>query len=189
MSGKDYLVYLSDDGTSTGNMTQIEDQGDLTVQPNKPNQRTTYKQGSKTAQGNDGWEATFTMGHREPLAQGQQLAWSQFEAGGDTYMEIKSAISGGVQWAGPVKIAISDFGFPVSGEPTVSVQLSENGTIVRGTTTYPCGKPSCTGWAERNTLSARPSGSSTSSRTASDRFSSTWICFSKAGRRWCRAPL
>jgi hypothetical protein len=135
MSGKDYLVYISDDGTDTGTKTLIEDQGDLTINLGKPLERTTYKDGAKTAQGNDGFSASFSMGHREPLGTGQQLVLDAVEAGGDAYCWIESATSGGVTWAGQMKVTLTEISFPVTGEPGWTIELSEDGTITRGTTT------------------------------------------------------
>lgn len=135
MAGKDYLVYLSADGTSAGADTPVEDQSDLTINPGKPLQRTAYKDGAKTAQGNDGWSASFSMGVQEPLGAGQALVFSAMDNGGNQHVTIKSSTTGGVVWEGPIKLTITDIAHPVSGEPAISVEMSEDGTITRGTTT------------------------------------------------------
>lgn len=134
MSGKDYKVYLSDDGTPGGVITLIEDQGDLTIRIGKPLERTTYKDGAKTAQGNDGWSASFTMGLREPLGTGQQLVFDAVDNGGDAYMQVKSPTTGAIQYAGQVKISTEEVAFPTTGEPALQIEMSEDGTITRSTT-------------------------------------------------------
>ena len=134
MAGKDYKVYLKDNGLVGGTDTLIEDQGDLTIRPGKPLERTNYKDGSKTAQGNDGWSASFTTGLREPVGTGQQLLFDAQDNGGDQYVVIKSPTSGAIQYAGPIKLSIEEITLPTTGEPGLQVELSEDGTITRTTT-------------------------------------------------------
>jgi len=134
MSGKDYMVYLKDDGLVGGVDTLIEDQGDLTIRPGKPLERTNYKDGSKTAQGNDGWSASFNTGLREPVGTGQQLVFDAFDNGGDQYMVIKSLTSGAIKYEGPIKLSVEEIAHPVTGEPALQIEMSEDGTIIRGTT-------------------------------------------------------
>lgn len=134
MSGKDWKVYISSDGTSSGTMTAIEDQGDLSVNPGKTLSRTPYKDGSRTAQGADGWSASYQGALRAPLGTGQALLVAAFNAGGDAYIQVKSTITGGIEWAGDVKVNITGFEFPVDGEESVTVEFSEDGTVTQGTT-------------------------------------------------------
>lgn len=134
MAGKDYLVYLSDDGTDTGSDTLVEDQGDLSINPGKPLSSTSYKDGAKTAQGKEPFSARFTMGIREPLGTGQSLVFDAFDNDGSQHMTIKSATTGGIEWEGAVKLTVTEITHPVTGEPAVSVEMMENGAITRGTT-------------------------------------------------------
>lgn len=134
MAGKDYKVYLSADRTSAGADTLVEDQGDLTINIGKPISKTSYKDSSKSAQGNDGWSASFTMGVREPLGTGQALVWDAVDNGGAQHVTIKSAITGGIEWEGPIKLTVTQITLPVSGEPGFQVEMMEDGVVARGTT-------------------------------------------------------
>lgn len=133
MSGKDYLVYLSSDRTAIGDDTLVEDQGDLQINPGKSLNTTAYKDTSKTAQGNDGWSATFTCGAREPLGTGQALLLDAMDNGGTQHVTIKSAVTGAVTWEGPIKLTVTTIDHPTSGETAYSVEMREDGVITRGT--------------------------------------------------------
>lgn len=134
MSGKDWIVQISNDHTSLGTPTSIEDQGDLTVTPGKTLNRTAYKDSSRTAQGNEGWSATYNGALRTPLGTGQALLWAAYTGDLTTYIWVTSSTTGGVEWEGPVKVLIDTFEFPVDGEENVSVTFSENGTMTEGLT-------------------------------------------------------
>lgn len=134
MAGKDYLVYLSSDGTSSGTDTLVEDQGDLTINPGKPLSKTSYKDSSRTAQGNDGWSASFTTGAREPLGTGQALLWTAMDNGGAQHVTIKSATTGAITWEGPIKLTVTQVTLPTTGEPGFQVEMMEDGVVTRGTT-------------------------------------------------------
>lgn len=133
MAGKDYLVYLSSDGTSGGTDTLVEDQGDLTINPGKSLNKTNYKDSSKTAQGNEGWSATFNTGAREPLGTGQALLFDAMDNGGAQHVTIKSATTGSITWEGPIKLNVTSITLPVSGEPGFAIEMHEDGVITRGT--------------------------------------------------------
>lgn len=133
MSGKDYLVYISSDGTSLGTKTEVEFQGDLRVNDGRTVERTNYKNGSKTAQGNDGFSASFEMALDEPVPTGIALVLAASDNDSDTYIWIEPAATGGRRWEGPVKAIVTEFSLPVSGEPACTVELSENGTMTVGT--------------------------------------------------------
>ncbi|MAI35082.1 MAG: hypothetical protein CMM07_25870 [Rhodopirellula sp.] len=133
MSGKNYLLYISDDGTVTGNKVLVESQGDLTLNTGLTVERTNFKDVSKTAQGNDGFSATFNMGLDEPVSAGQDLLVAASDGGGEGYFWIETATVGGFRWHGPMTVILSQASFPVSGEPDFSIELSENGTITRET--------------------------------------------------------
>lgn len=134
MAGKDYLIYLSADGSSSGADTLVEDQGDLTINTGKTLSKTSYKDSSKSAQGNDGWSASFSTGLREPLGTGQALLFDAMDNGGNQHITIKSATTGGIEWEGPVKINVTQISLPVSGEPGLSVEVHEDGVVARGVT-------------------------------------------------------
>lgn len=133
MAGKDYKVFISSDGTSGGTKTEVEFQGDMTVNLGRPLSRTNYKNGSKTAQGNDGFSASFQMGIDEPLPAGEVLVWNAHDNGGDAYIWIESSVSGGQSFEGPMKISVQSIEMPTTGETVTQVELSEDGNVVRST--------------------------------------------------------
>lgn len=130
-SGKKQLVYLSATRLSAGADTVIEDQGDLQINPGIPLQTTAYKNSSKTAQGNEGWSATMTVGVREPLGTGQALLFDAIDNDGDQWVTIKSATTGAIQYEGPIKLTITQIGHPINGESEYQVEMRENGTMTR----------------------------------------------------------
>lgn len=133
MSGKDYLVYISDDGTETGSKTEVEYQGDLRVNDGRTAERTNYKNGSKTAQGTNGFMASFEMGLDEPIPTGIAAVLAASDNDSDSYVWIEPTATGGRRWEGPVKFVVTESSFPVNGEPSCSVEVSENGTMTVGT--------------------------------------------------------
>jgi len=135
MSGKDYLVYISDDGTSLGTKTEVEFQGDLRVNDGRTVERTNYKNGSKTSQGTDGFSANFEMALDEPLPTGIAAVLAASDNDSDTYAWIEPTATGGRRWEGPVKFIVTEFSMPTSGQPSCTVEVSENGDMTVGTVT------------------------------------------------------
>lgn len=131
-TGKNYKLYISSTGVSGGTMTEVELQGDLTINPGLTNERTAYKNGAITAQGNDGFSASCVIAPNEPLSTGQQLVYTHWNTnGGSSYMEIKSSTTGSIKWAGPVMLALTQLSANVKGVVEWTLDISENGTIVR----------------------------------------------------------
>ncbi len=128
-TGKNYKLFISSTGLAGGTMTEVELQGDLKITPGLTNERTAYKNGSITAQGNDGLSASCTVGPNEPLSPGQQLLWTHWRNGGSTYIEIKSATTGSQKVVGPVMVNITEIGMNVKGVVEYTVDISENGTM------------------------------------------------------------
>ncbi len=129
MSGKNYRLYVSSTGLAGGTMTEVEYQGDATINTGRTNEVSSFKVGTLTAQGNEGWSASLQMSPVEPLAAGQQLLWTQFINGGSTYIEFKSTTTGSIKHAGAVLVAITEISHPKSGRTMWTVQFNENGVV------------------------------------------------------------
>lgn len=133
MAGKDYKFYISDDGTAAGNKQLVEAQGDFTLNPGVTQNKTAYKDKSKTALGRDGFTGTFTMGLDEPASAGQVLLLDAFDNDGKIYGWFETETSGGFSYAGNMSVIIDQAEFPVDGEPSYSIALSEDGVVSRST--------------------------------------------------------
>jgi len=132
-TGKNYKLYISSTAAVGGTMTEVELQGDMQINPGKTNERTSYKNGALTAQGNDGFSASCTVGPNEPLSTGQQYLWTHFQNGGSTYVEIKSSTTGSQKIVGPVMVAITQITEPTKGVVEWTIDISENGTMTWST--------------------------------------------------------
>lgn len=132
MSGKEYLVYISSDGTELGTKTEIEYQGDLVLNFNRQINRTDFKNGSKSSQANGGITGSFDIGEEAPVPAGHVLVWDAHDNDGDCYLWIEGTKTGAQTFAGLFKLAINNKNMPNEGEVTHSVEFSENGTITRG---------------------------------------------------------
>jgi hypothetical protein len=130
-NGKDYKLFLSSAGTAATPLVEIEYQGDLTINTGKTNERTAFKNGSVTAQGNSGWMATCSIGLREPMPAGQDIIFDHSDAGTSVFMAVKAA-TGTLMYSGVVKIAVTEIPNPVSGVRVATIDLSEDGVITRG---------------------------------------------------------
>lgn len=133
MSGKNYRVYISSTAAVGGTMTEVEYQGDLTINTGATNERTSFKAGALTARGNEGWSASFEISPIAPLSTGQGYLWAHHLAGGSSYMEVKSATTGSIKHLGPVLVTVSEISHPKSGQTIWKVDLSENGTVTQAT--------------------------------------------------------
>lgn len=131
MSGKLYKVFISSTGLAGGTMTEVEYQGDLTINTGKTNEVSPFKNGSLAAQGNAGWSASLQISPVEPLGTGQQLLWTASQNGGSTYMQFKSATTGSIMHAGPVLATVTEVTHPTSGRSMWTVQVNENGVITQ----------------------------------------------------------
>jgi hypothetical protein len=131
MAGKTTKVFISNDGTSGGSMIEIENQGDLSLNLGKPLNRTSYKNGSVSAQGEDGISGSFTMGLKRPAGTGQALVLAAHDNVGECYLEIKDSVTGGQKWVGDFLISLTSVNEPTDGEHEYTVEFSENGTITR----------------------------------------------------------
>jgi hypothetical protein len=131
-TGKNYKLYVSSTGAAGGTMTEVELQGDLTINPGLTNERTAYKNGAVTAQGNDGFSASCVIAPTEPMSVGQQLVYTHWDTNkGASYIEIKSTTTGSIKWAGPVLLSITQITANVKGVVEWTLDISENGTVVR----------------------------------------------------------
>ncbi|MEY8099585.1 hypothetical protein AB9F29_19575 [Falsihalocynthiibacter sp. S25ZX9] len=133
MSGKDYLLYISADGTSVGAKTAIELQGDMSLNFGKSVSKTAYKNGAKSSQGNEGISGSCSFGDEAPLPAGIVLLWDAHDNDGAAYLWIESSKTGGKTWEGNFKVAITELTAPTEGEVSHSLEFSEDGTITRGT--------------------------------------------------------
>ena len=130
-SGKDYKLFVSSAGTTATPLVEVEYQGDLTINTGKTNERTPFKNGSMTAQGNSGFSASCSIGLREPMPAGQDLIFEHSDAGSHVYVEIKGP-TGAMKFSGVVMIAVTEIPNPVSGVRVATVDISEDGQITRG---------------------------------------------------------
>lgn len=133
-NGKDYKLFISTAGTAVTPLVEVEFQGDLTINLGKTIERTGFKNGALTAQGDDGVSFTVTVGLREPLATAQAKVFEHHDSGAAIYAVVKGA-TGSMQFAGTWKLAISEIPNPVKGIRSVEVQFSQDGTVTRGTAT------------------------------------------------------
>jgi hypothetical protein len=131
-NGKDYRLFLSSAGTANTPMVEVEFQGDLTMNTGKTNERTPFKHGSVTAQGNSGWSASCQIGLREPMPAGQDIVFVHSDAGTPVFMQVKGP-TGTMMYSGVVKVAVTEIPAPVNGVRVATVDLSEDGIITRGT--------------------------------------------------------
>lgn len=131
-NGKDYRLKVSTAGTAATPLAEVEFQGDLTINTGKSNERTAMKNGSVTGQGDAGWSATCQIALREPMPAGQAELWDAHDAGTPIYIDI-SGPTGGLHYTGVVKVAITEVNAPVSGAGLYTVDLSQDGTMTRGT--------------------------------------------------------
>lgn len=131
-NGKDTKLYVSTSGTATSPLAELQLQGDMTINTGKSNNRTGFKNGAVTAQGNDGWSASTTFAPVEPMGAAETALWAAHDNATPIYMEAKGP-SGSMRWKGVVKVAITEVGTPVSGARLATLELSEDGTITRDT--------------------------------------------------------
>jgi hypothetical protein len=132
-NGKDYKLFISTAGAATTPLAEVEMQGDLTINTGVTNERTPFKNGSVTGQGKAGWSASFQFAPREPTPTAQTELWDAHDNGTPLYIEIKATATGTMKWTGTVLVAITELTNPVSGARICSCDLSEDGTMVRGT--------------------------------------------------------
>lgn len=135
MSGKDYLLYISADGTSSGTKTEVEHQGDLEISFGKSHNKIKYKNSVKTSVDSEGIGATCTIGDEAPMPAGHVLLWDAHDNDGDCYLWIESVKTGGQKWEGDFKLSIDSKSTPTEGDVSQSVTISENGAITRGVVT------------------------------------------------------
>ncbi|SFY21214.1 hypothetical protein SAMN04244548_03105 [Paracoccus pantotrophus] len=131
--GKEFLVAVS--ATSAGDKTEVELQGDLTINPGKAIQQQVYKNGTESFQNDSGFNISFQMGNSAPLATGEALLWTLHDSGDVGYFEITNARTGGVEWTFAGRVGISTVNAPVSGATTVTVNVGAVGAVTRGTAT------------------------------------------------------
>lgn len=131
MSGKDYKFYVSSDGTSTGVKTEVEFQGDMTVNEGKPINRTAYKNGTTVRHGEEGFSGSVVIAPREPLSAGQAILMGHYDAETACHCWIETATTGGQSWEGPLKFSVGDWPLSTDGEFEVTVEFAEDGNVVR----------------------------------------------------------
>lgn len=133
-NGKDYKLFISTAGTAVTPLVELEFQGDLTINTGKSVERTPFKNGAITAQGENGFSFNVQMGLREPMPAAQTKIWEHSDSGDAIYAVIKGA-TGTLQFAGTFKLAITELPNPVNGIRVATVEFSQDGTVTRGTAT------------------------------------------------------
>ena len=134
-NGKDYRIYVSTTGaTASTPLVEVEFQGDLTITTGKTAERTGFKNGSQTATGNSGFEASFTIGARTPIPTGQAELWEAHDNDSLIYCELRGG-TGSVKYAGTFKVVITEISAPTSGAATLSITLSEDGQVTKSIVT------------------------------------------------------
>ena len=136
MQGREYRLFVSTAGTAATPVAQVEMQGDLTINPGRTLERTGFKNGAVTAQGDNGWSATFQMALQEPIPAGQLPIWDAHDNATPLYIEVRPASgTGRMRWTGTVLVAITEIPNPVNGVRVATVELSQSGLpMVRGLT-------------------------------------------------------
>lgn len=130
--GREYLLYVSSDGTSSGTETEVELQGDLTINPGKSMQQTVYKNGQNTSQNDSGKSISFTMGLTAPVGTGQGLLLALNDSGDTSYFWVRNSVTGGLEYAFEGKVAIQTINTPTNADASAQTQIGVQGDWTRG---------------------------------------------------------
>lgn len=133
--GKDYLINISSDGTAEGTKTELELQGDSTINFGKSVSTTKYKNGTTSRQSEAGMSVTGSFALGRPMSAAQTLLWAAHDDGKPRYFWIEDKEVGGLRWAGMFKVAISEKSTPVDGDVLYNFTLGEDGPITRSVVT------------------------------------------------------
>ena len=125
--GSDLLLFISADGTASGAKTAVELQGDLTINTGKSITQTPYKNGQAAHHSKSGWSATTTIGNQAPMGAGQALVFAAHDNETKTYFWVQNGETGGVEYEGECKIAISTINAPTSGGTTSQITIAADG--------------------------------------------------------------
>lgn len=130
--GREYLLYVSSDGTALGSETEIENQGDLVINPGKSTQQSVYKNGQNTSQNDAGKNLTLTVGMTAPVGVGQGLLLDLNDSGDDSYFWVRNSKTGGLEYTFTGKVAIQSINTPINGDASSSVSIGVQGNWTRG---------------------------------------------------------
>jgi len=130
--GRDLIISVSSDGTAAGTPIEIENQGDLTINPGLTANTTVYKNGQSTNHNDAGKSVSFTMGLTAPMGTGQDQILNLNDSKADSYFWITNAVTGGIEFEFSAKTAIASLGSPVNGDNTAQVSLGIVGDWTRG---------------------------------------------------------
>ena len=130
--GRDMKLFVSSDGTNLGTETEVENQGDLTINPGKSINTTVYKNGQNVSQNDAGKSVSLNMGLKAPAGTAQNLLLDLNDSGAESYFWVRNAITGGLEYAFTGKVAISTLNSPTNNDNTVQVQIGVVGNWTRG---------------------------------------------------------
>ena len=125
--GREYLVYVSDDGTAAGNPIEVELQKDLTLNPGLQAQVEVYKNGQNAYINDSGFTAQFGMGNSAPLGVGEALVIAAVDSRQPVYAWVKNTRVGGLEWEGMFLLAWSNLRAPVNGDVMSDVTMAADG--------------------------------------------------------------
>ena len=131
---KKFKIHISSDGTSSGTKTELEGQGDATINTGKSSERVQTKNETFSYNADAGMSITSSFVAKRPLATAQALLWTAHDNDSTVYAWIEDDEASGLSFAGDFRVSISEIDAPVDGGQTHNVTLSAEGTITRGVT-------------------------------------------------------
>lgn len=130
--GRDLILSISDDGTSTGTPIPIEHQGDLVINTGKSAATAVYKNGQNSSQNDGGQSVNVNVGLKAPTPPGQSLLLDLNDSGDDSYFWVTNRKSGGVEYEFASIVAIPSLNSPTNNDNTFAVQFGIQGGLTRG---------------------------------------------------------
>lgn len=129
--GKKWKLTISDNGTPTGTMIEVESQGDLQINPGKTVAPTVYKNAQKATHNDAGFSITLNIGMVAPTPTGQGLLLALNDSEAESYFELQNALTGGVEYHFDGKVAIQNINSPINGDNIMAVQIVAEGSVTR----------------------------------------------------------
>ena len=126
--GKDRRIMLSADGTPGGALKLLECQGASTFNTGKSANRKKFKDCTVSSIQNEGASISTQFAPRNPMSEGQVLAYAAHDQEKSWYAELLPTKAGLRGYKGMWKIVITQEEDPEDGSETMaSIELSEDG--------------------------------------------------------------
>lgn len=132
VTGKDWRVFVSSDGTSGGTKTELECQGDLTINTGKTTNRTRAKNCVHAYTSDDGYGVEASFLEELPLGTAQALLWTSHDAEDARHYWFENTNATGMSFAGSFRVVVTQIGAPEDGVATHSVTWTQDGAVTRG---------------------------------------------------------